>query len=188
MSEKPKSEARVAPADERPHADLWNRAVAEAYAEPERADVPSEPSASEEELDRHLRAAGFDLEAEDLEADATYDAMVAKLAAAPPPARALEEPLVEGAWTASTDVANDVRSPRRSNKVVWLAWAVAAAAATGGAAYVAGHRHPPEDVPKEERPVVNPPEAPTSPAPSAVRSAAPEPPPRPGEGKTKRRP
>ena len=154
-------------------ADWWNRAVREAYTV-DPSDASDVLEASSDEIDRQLRAAGVDVEAEDAMAAATYGAIVAKLEADRRRPAAIED--VDGrrsdvAWVASTDVPAHaaVRPARRSN-AVWLAYAVAAAAATGSAAYVAGHRG--HDEPKHEEPVVPQPETP--PIPSAVPPPAPQ--------------
>jgi len=154
-------------------AERWNRAVREAYtvdaAEP--SDVSDVLEASDEEIERQLRAAGVDLAAEDAKAAATYDAMIAKLEADRRRLAAVED--VDGrrsdvAWVASTDVpARAAVRPARRCRAVWLVCAVAAAAATGSAAYVAGHQR--HEEPKHEEPVVPPKES----APVPVSTVAP---------------
>jgi hypothetical protein len=142
--------------------ERWNRAVREANTKTEVAPGAKEVlEASDEEIERQLLAAGVDLEAEDAKADATYDAMIAKLGQGEPRApRAVTDDSADdvgdrgdAAWVAEAAPKNVV--PMRRRRAVWLAYAVAAAAATSGAAYVAAHWGPPEE-PKHDEPVVPP--------------------------------
>jgi hypothetical protein len=81
MNEKPKTP--IAKDKPVPSAvDEWNRIVREAYAGDDDEDAAACAAilaASDEEIERQLREAGVDVEAEDAKAQATYDAMVAKL-------------------------------------------------------------------------------------------------------------
>ncbi len=189
MSEKPKAPESTVNGASKPSTrtavDRWNHAVREAYLEtpetPGKSTRPPSPSsppvpdassvleASDEEIERQLVAAGFDLAAEDAKALATFEAMKAKLAKEAR-ARDESEPQNDVAWVASTDQPGVTHiHARRSRRAVWLAWAVAAAAATGGAAYVAGHQRPHDvEVPKNDLPVVPPPASAEPPIPTAA--------------------
>jgi len=147
--------------------DKWNNVVREAYAGDE---APADES--DEEIERQLRAAGVDLDAEDAKADATYDAMVAKLAEHEPAAdsgQVEHEPRSEGAWVSPAARPSFVVPTDRPSRAIWLAYAIAAAAATGGAAYVAANWAPHQEPPNQ-----NPP-APPLPVPAPAPSAAPVP-------------
>jgi uncharacterized Ntn-hydrolase superfamily protein len=170
-----------------PAVDRWNDIVREAYTVDEAPDAREVLEASDEEIERQLREAGVDLTECDAKADTTYEAMVAKLAegtSAGSPRRGPQEGAARSvddgnedmggqdeAWVASTAKPSTTRVPPRRSRMVWLAWAVAAATATGGAAYVAAHApHHDVETPKDDVPVVHPPEVPPP-----VLSAAPPP-------------
>ncbi len=147
------------PRRERTAVELWNHAVREAHAGDDGSDASDVLEASDEEIERRLLAAGLDLAAEDAAAAATYPAMVARLEAERrrPAADEGDAPGSDVAWVAPTELRPLPRAPR--SRAVWLAYAIAAAAAIGGAAYVAGHRDrnpPPPEEPKHEEPVVHP--------------------------------
>jgi hypothetical protein len=168
----------------------WNHAVREAYAGSDaRADADARAvlEASDEEIERQLREAGFDLDAENAKADATYEAMLAKhfphaVAKASPaldPASDADQGAdAEPAWVATTE-SNVVAMPRKPTRSAWVVWLIAAALATAGAAYVAGHRpepppSPPPEAPKEAPTTVTPKPTPPAPVPP-VPAPAPEP-------------
>jgi len=156
--------------------DLWNAAVAEAYAE----DAPGLEAAGGDALDRELADEGFDLAEIEAMAAASFDAARAKHAAgsrakvepaAAPLPPAGDESQREPVWVADAGPSSNVvpLAPRRK-LTVWLAYAVAAAAATGGAAYVAGHAR--REAPPPPPPVVEEP-TPAPPAPIAPKIAPP---------------
>jgi hypothetical protein len=188
MSDKAKSDKVTGEAA----VEKWNRAVREAYAGDDPSDASSVLEASDEEVERQLREAGVDLDAEAAAADATYEAMLAKHFphAANKTSSNSEtdvDPPSEAAWVATTE-SNVVAMPKRSARSAWVVWLIAAALATAGAAYVAGHRSeppppPPPEEPKEEPKKEEPPTTVTpQPAPPAPVTPAREPdkaPPRP---------
>ncbi len=173
MSEEKKSEKVTGAAA----VEQWNRAVREAYVADDPSDASAALEASDEEVERQLREAGVDLDAEAARADATYEAMLAKHFphAASPASAALDD--AEPAWVATTE-SNVSPMPRKPTRSAWVVWLIAAALATAGAAYVAGHRpspppSPPPVAPKEAPTTVTPP---TPPAPvTPVPAPAPEP-------------
>jgi hypothetical protein len=178
MSEKKKSETDAV--------EQWNRAVREAYEGDDANDARSVLEASDEEVERRLREAGVDLDAEAASADATYEAMLAKhfphaastaSAALDPASETDEGAHAEPDWVATTE-SNVVAMPRKPTRSAWVVWLIAAALATAGAAYVAGHRReppPPPEEPKEEAPTTVTPK-PTPPAPVApIPEPVPEP-------------
>jgi hypothetical protein len=176
MSEKKSEKVTGAAAVEK-----WNRAVREAYAGDDPSDASSVLEASDEEVERQLREAGVDLDAEAASADATYEAMLAKhfphaVAKASPALDATSDADLdahaEPAWVATTE-SNVVVMPKRSARSAWVVWLIAAALATAGAAYVAGHRPSPPPSPPPEEPK----EAPTTVTPTAppIPDPVPEP-------------
>ncbi len=177
MSEKTKA-PQVPSAVER-----WNHAVREAYVRSDvDADAQAVLEASDEEIERQLLAAGVDLAAEDAKAAATYEAARAAFArGVGARVKAVDDdsddPRSEAAWVAEAGPrSNVVTMPRRTRRAAWIVYAVAAAAATGGAAYVAGHQR--VEVPHHDEPAPTPPEptAPTAnPAPPAPPAPAPAP-------------
>jgi hypothetical protein len=161
--------------------ERWNHAVREAYAgPPEDADARAILEASDEEIDRQLREAGIDPAAEEMKADATYEAAIAKFGR-------MDLGVPTSGHTASVvhEGGNSPSHSTRRRRVVWLARGAAAAAATGGAAYVAGHR--PHEEPKKDEPVVPVVDA-AAPAVTSAPPAAPAPqppPPVPSDDKKK---
>jgi hypothetical protein len=166
--------------------EQWNRAVREAHEGDDASDARSVLEASDEEVERRLREAGVDLDAEAAIADATYEAMLAKhfphaastaSAALDPASETDEGAHAEPDWVATTE-SNVVAMPKRPTRSAWVVWLIAAALATAGAAYVAGHRRepppsPPPETPKEEPTTVPPkPTPPETPIPEPVPEPA----------------
>jgi hypothetical protein len=173
MSDKPKVPAEASAVEK------WNHAVREAYADSSTgSSVDAGRELSDEEIERQLVAAGVDLAAEDAKAAATYGAVVAMLerqSANLTRDHDEEEPRSHVAWVASTATPSVATPHAKRSRALWIAYAIAAALAVGGAAYVAGHQAPPPEPPKVDEPVVHPPEP--TPVPTVAPPApAPEPP------------
>ncbi len=164
------------PRRERTAVELWNHAVREAHAGDDGSDASDVLEASDDEIERQLLAAGVDLAAEDAAAGATYPVIVAKLEADEQHRQAAEDGDAPGgtvAWVAPTAL----RPARPRSRAVWLAYALAAAAAIGGAAYAVGHRgpEPPPEPPPHDEPVVHPVETVPAPPPPPAPTQSPGP-------------
>jgi hypothetical protein len=148
--------------------NLWLTLVEEAGV-----DVDAAAATSVAQAERDLIAAGFDVTAERARANAHIEALIGESV----PGSGAGEPAIEpGAWVRGPP-APARRSPG-SRRVVWLAAALAAAAATGGIVYAVAHRPKPPD-----EPVEGPREVPSATAPSPPAPLAPSAPPQTGPEK-----
>jgi hypothetical protein len=140
--------------------EKWNHAVREAY-EGDDPGAKAVLEATDEEIDRELRAAGIDVEAEDAKAMASYEAAMAKLdARAGAGVSETQETRGDVGWVKdSAPRGKVVPLPQRSG-ALWVAYVIAAAAAIGGATYVAGRQKPaPPPPPMDLLPPAPPPSA-----------------------------
>jgi hypothetical protein len=150
--------------------DLWHRLVEEAGEDA----IESAAGTSVAQAERDLAAAGFDVKAERARANERIAELTGVDAG-----RGAGDPATEPSTWVSGPAAPARRAPA-SGKIVWLAAALAAAAATGGILYALGHRAKPPDKPIEgprEVPTVSAPEPAPSPrpvAPSEPRNSLPE--------------
>jgi hypothetical protein len=144
--------------------DRWNAAVREAHIESPAGVL----AMTDEEIALELEAAGISR----AEVDAKADAFLATLQKRQP-AETEPEPVHEdGAWVRPTEIAT--KGPKRS-RAAYIAIGVAAAAAVGGAAYLATRPAPEEPKPEEPLPPKTVTPAPTVAPPSPAPTHAPPP-------------
>ena len=140
----------------------WNRAVRDAHFPDPACPAPlpgeiDELTATDAEIDAHLRAAGVDMEELDALADETYERAKAKFGggaaglafARGGPAEDAEAES-SAAWVAPSTPelpirTGPIRTGKRRSPATWLAYAAAAAAATTGGAYILATHQPKEE-------------------------------------------
>jgi hypothetical protein len=119
---------------------LWQTLVEEAGEDA----IASAASATVAQAEQELALAGFDVAAE----RARANERIAELTGAPASASGAGDPASERVAWVSRAPPSARRAPA-SRSVVWLAAALAAAAATGGILYAVAHRPKPPDKPVE---------------------------------------